>query len=82
MTQKRDTDRQKNMRLTRVFFIYCRLLQESTTCRQSPSYRIYAVDFLGSCATKLGKNTKSLSFLRKHDKIFSFIPFTTLFLVA
>ncbi|KAA3667945.1 hypothetical protein FEV48_06050 [Pectobacterium carotovorum subsp. carotovorum] len=82
MTQKRDTDRQKNVPLTRVFCIYCVPLQESTTCRQSPSYRIYAVSFLGSCATKLGKNTKSLSFLRKHDKIFSFIPFTTLFLVA
>ncbi|KFF70537.1 hypothetical protein IW01_10305 [Pectobacterium brasiliense] len=82
MTQKRDTDRQKNMPLTRVFFIYCVPLQESTTCRQSPSYRIDAVGFLGSCATKLGKNTKSISFLRKHDKIFNFSPFTTLFLVA
>ncbi|AZK65029.1 hypothetical protein F9U42_05840 [Pectobacterium versatile] len=82
MTQKCDTDRQKNMPITRVFLIYCRPLQESTACRRSPSYRIYTVGFLGSCATKLGKNTKSLSFLRKHDKIFNFIPFTTLFLVA
>ncbi|CAG74771.1 conserved protein [Pectobacterium atrosepticum SCRI1043] len=38
--------------------------------------------FLGSCATKLGKNPKSLSFLRKRDKIFNFIPFATLFLFA
>ncbi|QQK73916.1 hypothetical protein HG702_10385 [Pectobacterium versatile] len=82
MTQKCDTDRQKNMPITRVFLIYCRPLQESTVCRRSPQYRIYTVGFLGSCATKLGKNTKSLSFLRKHDKIFNFIPFTTLFLVA